>query len=77
MDTTTTLMKMELLRMKHARALCSMRADSEIFAHTVSAGYSTTAQRALNRIGEHEASAKQAEADLEKLIAESKTVTKS
>jgi len=70
----TTLMKMELLRMKHARALCSMRIAREGISHAASTDSFTAAWQMLR---ESVASAEQAEADLEKLIAESQPVTKS
>jgi hypothetical protein len=66
-------MKMELLRMKHARALTGMRIAGRAAQEAELLAENKQACDALERFEEH---AKQAEADLEKLIAESQPVTK-
>jgi hypothetical protein len=69
---TTALMKIELLRMKHARALCSMRVASNLIRDAKTAD---SIGVACDMGRDAESLAKQAEADLEKLIAESQPVT--
>jgi len=72
---TTTLMKMELLRMKHSRILAEFNCAIASANHeTAQSGWRSNWSDGFDL---YSTKAAQAEADLEKLIAESQPVTKS